>query len=66
MDDLLGFLTHAGFSGLNSLLFAALFVVLRVKFREIDRKVEKLWDWHMMEKGAQRGRRHNDEPREDS
>ena len=54
MDDLLGFLTHAGFSGLNSVLFAALFLVLRVKFREIDKKVNGLWDWHLIQKGIQR------------
>lgn len=66
MADVYGFLINSGISGFNSLLLVTLFMILRAKFNVMEERLSTLWDWHLMEKGAQRGRRHNDEEGEDS
>lgn len=60
MDDILGFLQHTGLSGLNSLLLAGLFLIIRSKFCEMEERVGKLWDWHLIQQGREIANR--DEP----
>lgn len=54
--DVVGFLSQHGFSGLNSVLLALLFILIRSKLLELDDKVKKLWDWHLIHKGEEKAR----------
>lgn len=50
---MVGWFAQLGFGGLNSVLLALLFLTLKSKFREMDRKIDILWDWHLLQRGKQ-------------
>lgn len=61
MGDALGFLAQYGVSSVNSLLLAALYLMIRSKVVKIEDRVERLWDWHLVQKGMEKERQLNQE-----
>lgn len=59
--DVLGFINQHGVTGFNSILLAFLFILIRSKLREMDRKVNTLWDWHNVQVGLHQQRKENDD-----
>ena len=58
MDDIFGWISHSGLSGANSLLLALLVILIRGRLKDMDRKVNTLWDWHNIQTGVQKGNKH--------
>ena len=59
--DVLGFINQHGVTGVNSVLLAFLFILIRSKLREMDRKVNTLWDWHNVQVGIHKSRKEQDD-----
>lgn len=58
MADVVGFLVNNGVGSVNAVLLVALGFLIRGSVRDMSKKVDKLWEWHLIQRGIQRAEHH--------
>jgi len=54
--DVLGYFVDHGISGVNSVLMAVVYFLIRNRISDLQMKLDSVYEWHLIQKGIERER----------